>query len=288
MNLAVLVSALINLAVLAAFYFAKRWIEASVERSVQHKFDEKLEATKSDLRAREAEISSLRDMVLSGSAQRRALLDNRRLLAVERVWAAVGKLAPFVMLSASMAHIKFDVAARYAPTNPNLRKVFDLLANPSLMENLKNLMGSLKNEMPATNEQPFLSPLAWAYFNAYQSIVTSAYLQARMLAEGVADADKFLTRDGTKELLKAALPHQSKFIDDNDPSAYHFLLDELKDSLLSELTKMLEGKEADRETIDQAKRITDQIGKMETQRIEQDLAIASADAKTSVQRGSGI
>jgi hypothetical protein len=84
-------------------------------------------------------------MVLSGSAQRRALLDNRRLVAVERVWAAVGKLAPFVMASASMARIKFDVAARYAPTDPNFRKIFDAIANPSLLENLKS-------ETPAINE----------------------------------------------------------------------------------------------------------------------------------------
>jgi hypothetical protein len=137
MDLAGWVSISINAVLLAAFYFGKKWIETNVETSVQHKFDEKLEATKSDLRAKEADISALRDMVLSGSAQRRALLDNRRLVAVERVWAAVGKLAPFVMASASMARIKFDVAARYAPTDPNFRKIFDamLIGKQSIRRN---------------------------------------------------------------------------------------------------------------------------------------------------------
>jgi hypothetical protein len=272
MDLAGWISTSINVVLLASFYFGKKWIETNVERSVRHKFDEKLEATKSDLRAKEAEISALRDMVLSGSAQRRALLDNRRLVAVERIWANVGKLAPFTMASAAMATISFDAAARRVPNDPNLRKFFDVIANPTLPENIKS-------ETAAVTEQPFLSPLAWAYFNAYQSIVMNGYLHARMLAEGVADASRFLKRDRVQDLLKVVLPHRGEFIDRNGPSAYHFLLDELKDRLLLELKKMLEGEDANRAAIDQAKQIAELIGKMETERIDQDVAVAKAEAK---------
>jgi hypothetical protein len=96
------VSVSINVLILAAFLAGRKWIEASVEKSIQHRLDEKLEATKSDLRAKEAEISALREMVLSGTAQRRALLDKRKLEAVERIWASLTRLAPFVAVSRSM------------------------------------------------------------------------------------------------------------------------------------------------------------------------------------------
>jgi hypothetical protein len=87
-------------------FIARNWIKASIERSVQHGFDAKLETLrtelrkneegfKSDLRSKETEISALRDGVLSGRAQRQALLDKRRLDAVECVWASVIALAPF-------------------------------------------------------------------------------------------------------------------------------------------------------------------------------------------------
>jgi ketosteroid isomerase-like protein len=94
-----------------------------------------------------------------------------------------------------------------------------------------------------------------------------AYLDARLLAGGVSNVDKFINRKGSRELLKAALPHRAKFIDNNDPSACHYLLDELKDLLLLELKRMLEGKEADREAIDQAKQIMDLTGKIEAEQI---------------------
>jgi hypothetical protein len=51
------------------------------------------ESFKSDLRDKEAEISTLRTNILSGSAGRQALLDKRRFEAVEKVWANVNDLA---------------------------------------------------------------------------------------------------------------------------------------------------------------------------------------------------
>ena len=75
-------------------FVARNWIKAGIEKSVQHGFDAKIETLrtelrkseetfKSDLRSKESQISALRDGVLSGRAQRQALLDKRRLEAVE-------------------------------------------------------------------------------------------------------------------------------------------------------------------------------------------------------------
>ena len=69
-----------------------------------------------------------------------------------------------------------------------------------------------------------------------------------------------------RDVMKAALPHQGKFIDENNPSSYHFLLEELKDRLLAELKNMLEGKDVDKAAISQAKEITDAVKKIDAEK----------------------
>jgi hypothetical protein len=224
------ISVTINLVVLGVLVAGRKSIEAGIEKTIQHRFDQKLAITNSDLRAKEAEIAALREMVLGGRAQRQALLDRRKLEAVERVWASLTGLAPLVMVARSMASINFDEAAKRAPNEPKLRQMFDMIAKPSLLDNFDK-------EHPAVHEQPFISTLAWAYYSAYSAIVRSAFATARVLAEGVEDAGKLLIRDSGKGLLKAILPHQSDWIENNDPSVYCYLLDEIKDLLLSELKK---------------------------------------------------
>jgi hypothetical protein len=275
MHLTSWISTLLNVILMGAFFVGKKWIESNVEKNVEHKFAKQLADLNSDLRLKESEIAALRDGVLSGRAQRQALMDKRRIEAVEHVWERVGKLAPFEMTSATMARINFDAAGRRTPYEPNLRKLFEMFSNRELFE---KQFGN--QQKAAFEEQPFLSPLAWAYFSAYQSVVLAAVLKARLLAEGVEEPGKLLKEDSMRDVMKAALPHQSKFIDENNPSSYHFLLEELKDRLLTELKKMLEGTDVDKAAIAQAKEITDAVkriddekAKLDARKIDKDLAV---------------
>ena len=84
---------------------------------------------------------------------------------------------------------------------------------------------------------------------AYQTAVTLSYTMAKTLATGVEDADKFIKFDSINKIMKAALPHQSKFIDDLGFAAYYHLLDELEGNLLSALRVSLEGDELDQESV---------------------------------------
>jgi hypothetical protein len=127
-------------AVIGIGIFAGRnWLKASIERSVQHRFDARLEelradlrkseeGLKSELRLKEGQITALRDGVLSGRAQRQALLDKRRLEAVDRLWAAFMALAPFAGVSKFMSVFDFDVVAQDAPLNSNMRKLYYTIA----------------------------------------------------------------------------------------------------------------------------------------------------------------
>lgn len=69
------------------------------------------------------------------------------------------------------------------------------------------------------------------------------------------DADKYLNSEPVRKILKAALPHQSEFIEGQEPEAYYFLLEEVEEKLLFELRKILEGREADQAATSRAKEI---------------------------------
>ncbi len=117
-------------------------------------------------------------------------------------------------------------------------------------------------ENPANNERPFVSPIAWALFSAYKAVLSISYLQMKMLELGVEDAGKFINTENVKTLLKAALPHQTQFIDKYDSAGYHYLLDELEEKLLGELRKMLDGVESDEAIIAQSAKIMKAVDKM--------------------------
>jgi hypothetical protein len=163
---------LLYLAIPAAIFIGRNWIKARIEGSVRAGFEAKLEALRSDLRrseeelkselrSKEAQITALRDGILSGRTQRQALVDKRRLEAVDGLRAAFTALTPFTMVPKLMTSINFDVAAREVHRHPNTQKFFRMISGGDQTANLSKIA-----QHPGKNEQPFVSPLAWAYFSA--------------------------------------------------------------------------------------------------------------------------
>lgn len=255
----------ISLAVPVGLLAGRTRIVAGIEKSVQHKFDKRIEnlrtelrkseeAFKSDLRSKEAEISALRDRVFGRRASRQALLDKRRIDAVERVWGAILALDPYKAVSASMATLRLDVVEKRIPQEPKLQDFFALIT--------QHLPDGAKYDNVARNEQPFLSPLAWAYFAAYQAIVLSSAAHANLLKLGTEDASRLLNKEHVKDLLKAALPDQFELIEKNSHmTTYHYLLEQLEGYLLIELKKMLEGTEEDQADLAQSADIMGMVNK---------------------------
>jgi hypothetical protein len=223
---------------------------AEIERRVEHKFNERLEKLRAELQAKASEIATLRDTVLSGRMQRQALLDKRRMEAVERAWAGAVAASSLKMAAGLMSRIKFDVASKEAAHNQQFRdamKVF-LIPPPDKMP-----------DDPAKNERPFLSPLAWAYLSAYRTILLSGYVRLAMLTTGVDKAHELLDDKEAIKVLKAALPDRTEFIDEHGAAGFYYLLDELQEKLLVELQKTLEGSGTDENSIKQSVEIMDRL-----------------------------
>lgn len=240
-----------------ALWLARNLIETRLTKSVQHEFDSKLEQLrtefrrkeelfKADLRAKEAEIATLRGGALSAMASRQIALDKRRLEAVDQLWITFTALQSIKMISQLMASFDWGKISTLSVQNEKFRETFTIMGS-SFDEKKIDFSG-------ANKARPFLSPSAWAIYSAYQSIAMQAVAKFRLVELGLANKD-FLNKDSIKNLVKAALPHQEAYIEEFGDAGYHYLLDELESKLLSELQKMLNGVEADKESIEKAAEI---------------------------------
>jgi hypothetical protein len=241
----------------AALWLARKLIVARLARSIEHEFNAKLEALRTqfregeerlraDLRAREAELGALRSGALSALASRQAALDKRRLEAVDQLWAAVTALAPARTIAMSMSVFNFKLVAARAAHDPKLRSFFETIGAGFDQKNL-DLSGAAK-------ARPFVNPMVWAVFSAIQAIIFNAVMRWQVVRAGLGPED-FARYDVMNGLIKSVLPNHANYVDEHGPDGYFHLLEALDSRLLAEIQTMLSGVQADKESVDQAAEI---------------------------------
>lgn len=234
-----------------ALWLARSLISTRLTNSVKSEFDAKLEVLRSELKSKEAQIESLRSGAMSGLVTRQGALYKRKLEAIDQIWSAVKELDKAKHISSTMAILKFEACATASATDPNFRTFIETISGKFDPATL-NLSG-------AALARPFLSPLAWAYYSAFSTIIMSAVTKMQILKIGVEDPQKYLNSEYPNKLLKTVLPSRSEYIDNNDDSVHHCLLDEIEQLLLLELKNIQDGKETDRDNAQRAAEITKEV-----------------------------
>jgi hypothetical protein len=233
--------------------------KAKVEKGVQHNFDEKLEELraklrsdeeqlKADLRSRDDEIAALRSGALSGMASRQAALDNRRLEAVEKLWSAVIDRWQWKHLARLVGSLNMDyvlkVSGKEDGEGRKLREFAEVIWKTAGLDNLKPLESIDK-------ERPFLPPMTWALFSAYRQVLNLPLAQVMVMRAGasqkiLADPKPLL------DLVRAALPHYSDYLDQFGTGGLSLLIEDLEEKLLAEIVSSLESTASDDKAVTQA------------------------------------
>ena len=237
-----------------AMWLLRSLISTRLTKSVENEFNKKLESLKAELRAKEAQIDALRSGAMSGLINRQSKLYERQLESIEQVWEAVAELGKAKFVSQTMAIIKFEESAKEAAVNPKFRQVIELMGGGFNLKDIK--LGA------ATKARPFLSPLAWAYYSAYQSIIILAAMKHEALKIGLDGSDKYIDSGKVTDLIKTILPHQADYLDKYGSSAHHYLLDEIENLLLSELRNIQKGVDSDKENAERAAAILQESEKL--------------------------
>jgi hypothetical protein len=229
-------------------WLSRHLIITRLTNSVKHEFDGKLEALRTDLRLRESEIDALRASAITTMANRRAALDKRRLEAVDQLWAALIALAPAKTVSTFVARLNFEKCVARSVHNERIRKVAQMIAPDFEMSSVDTSM--------ATRARPFVSPMAWALFSAYQAIVMQAVAKREIIKLGIGSRD-IIDWNVTARLVHEALPDYDAYITKTGDAGYHGLLGELETRLLTEFQKMLGGLEDDETHVKRAAKIVE-------------------------------
>jgi hypothetical protein len=261
--------------VFGGIYLARHFITVRLTKSVQHEFDTKLEDVKSRLRISEetfkadlvrkqadiqanlgrqqADIVALQSGAIQSRLSRLIALDKRRLEAVDQLWGAVHDLGFAKGIAATIVTLRWDVVSTEVSTNPRLREMFaGFKVDPNKAAEPIRL---------AQLARPFITPVAWAYYAAYQAILMHAVGFVKMLELGF-DPQRFMDDKSLVSLIKAALPHCSEYIDRHGPSAAYYLVEQLESNLLNELQNMLDGSVADIAEVEKASQILVAVGRV--------------------------
>lgn len=260
-----------------AVYLGQRLVEARLGRTVQHEFDARLERIRAELRHNEellradlqraeAEIAALQSGALAALAGRQAALDAKRLDAADHLWQAVLALRPTRSVAATMAAVNFPVAAEHSKGNVLAREVFSAIG--SGVEDLP--------EVASTVDQcrPYVSPLAWALFEAYRSTGMRAVAKVHILKSGIGNAEILKVGD-VEALVKAALPERTQHVDEFGDAGLHLLMDELEARILAEIGAMLQGDEHHKANVDQAALILSQVQRLRDEQASQSVPPAA-------------
>lgn len=246
-----IVTSIISSGLLIAFlvaiaYYLRDQLTAYFQNRLKHNFDKQIETLRSELERDREAVNSLRVGALGVRAQRQSIIDQRRVEAVDQLWAAVKELNKLRWISNAMAAIKWPEAAEMAKKDIRAQKVFDLLSGT----NGKNM--DIQHNAHAA--RPYVSPLAWALFSTMQTVLSYSLMQMTILRTGV--GPEFIAED--KKIFApiiAALPEYRSLIEQFGHTAFPQIADTLESRILMELQNTLIGREADAEEVRRASEI---------------------------------
>lgn len=250
-----LAAAIIALFGLVFRSYAVRW--------VNHQFDERLETIKAEHRKQEetlkgdlakqrSQIEALQSGALSGMAARNALLDKRRIEALERVWTAAAYIQPYHNVVSMCSAIGFDELSKVARGSK---------AGPAIIDGFLQMAPPFadlgKQDSPLSGidrEQLFLPPLVWAMFDAYRTVV---FLPMAMLIsiKGGHEVKDMWDAKRVQHLLRAALPDVEFDLTNQGTADLGRLAGTLKSRLLAIALGAIESPEVDTKSVEQAAEI---------------------------------
>ncbi|SEJ18178.1 hypothetical protein [Frateuria terrea] len=260
---------------LVVAWLSRNLIATRLTRSVQHEFDEKIGKLRSDLRksedefrsaltARQSEIDALRTGALSNVPQRQALLLQRRLEAIEQLWTSAASLSKTKILAGYLAAFNVEAMTEAVRKQERAAQVLEMISSGFDPKELDHIS--------ATKARPFVSAMAWAIYAAMRAVAAHTMIRWQAMKSGM-EAKGLMDEEKIKQLIKAALPHYSDYLDTHGGVVFHYTLEALETRLLEELDRMLDGSEADAASVAQAAKIVRQAN--EVMKASADSAVAA-------------
>ena len=221
----------------------RNWIKSSI----QHRYNEQLEYLKHELRDYGSQIESTRNSILEMAGAYRNAVERRRLQAVDEIWKGTLTLKRFASPTVELlAHLDIETVVE-RPEGPKVKDSFQksFQFSPSPKE-----IAEEQSVVTAREARPWVSPLIWTTFTAYEAIVVFSTTQALLFKKGL-DPRVIQNPDKTEKFVQFALK-STKFenVQFNNASC-PALLEQLESELLFHFQKTISSEIPPQESVEQ-------------------------------------
>jgi len=233
----------------------KIYLERVIGESVRAEFEKEIEAVRAEhkrslslleaeVRAREGDVAALRSGVLDASTKRRTALLDRRIKAIDELWASFRSQKRAAVVVGFLATLNLEAIEKMEDKAKRGQLFSTFALDPTEF---------VKGHIPGDAAQPFVSPMAWAYFSAYQTLTSVAVSYAYCVKTDT--FPEFFDKPKIINLFNEVLPERAKDIEKSGWSTVFRFMDEIEAKLLVEISRMLDGKEDDEAHVNRADEI---------------------------------
>ena len=258
----VLSSAAVSSAIAALILFlTKSWIAARLKSSIQHEYDQKLEAYKAQLKAaQEISLVELRSTIEKEAALQQAAHASfqqvqkaaieKKLTSIDELWSAVVHARENT--PAILVFLDVMVVSEYSNIlkNPEMKELAAQLGNKRMIE-IGNSLGK-----GVERTRPYIGEYLWALFYAYRAITMRALVLMRM---GMSDPKKLNWHEdiGIKQLITSVFTSdQINQFESQEFGKFGYLRNNLEVMMLKAMSKIISGEIFSNDVLQQAEIIS--------------------------------
>ena len=227
-----------------AFIFRK-WITIRLSKSIQHEYDHKLAEISSELKKGEDELSDIRKTMMSGISTAQIALNDRRLKAIDDLWAGLLEAKKNSLPIRFLASLNVDAIGDEI-NNPKAQDFVDVLAKSINLQEPKEMFS--ESSLKASTAQPWVGPEIWALYTAYTSIIFYGITVFIALQNRIGTPKKLLDVKSINESIQKALPELELDWNNLSEAIFPELLTLIEIKLLQEIETTISGKKSDFET----------------------------------------
>ena len=220
-------------------------------QSRQHQFDQKADEVKREFERIQSTQVRVITSLLGISSERAKAISSREMEAAEAIWASVDKLNRILLTAKTADVLKFDSIEELTASDRvkfnEMVRVFTRDLTPAFMESVNCQWTRL-----------YVNEAAWAFYHAYSTILLSSAVRMMAVESGIYSSSLF-DNSVLKKAILEALPHQRPTFEKFPDISSSLFLDELRQALVNELRKSIQGEQSTEKEAERARAILEAL-----------------------------
>lgn len=222
-------------------------------QSRHHKFEQELDQVRRDFERMQSTQQRVLASLLEISSERAKAVSKREIEAAEAIWASADKLNRLLVTATTADALNFDAIEELSASD---RAKFNEIAN--VLTN--NLTPEFLESINCQWTRLYVNDAAWAFYHAYSMILLSGAVRMMALGRGLSHSIHF-DKTILKEAILEALPHQKSTFEKFPNVGSSLFLEELRQALVTELRKSINGEQSSEKEMEKARAILDALPK---------------------------